>query len=382
MRNRKVNTPTETGDKARKAMYKRGKKGTGDPNTPYYVVIGLFVVCMLVVVIYMLLNPKESLLNKQVIDENEIMVQNLQSQMFQHGANDQFVGYTMDEARRFFNIGIADSPNFPSCAKNDDVEIPDNYDFRQDEERKACVDDEPRKTGDCTAGHVLSIISAVEDRICIANNGKERFRLSAQDAVSCDHTNFNCEGGYVTHTIEYGRENGFVREECFPWEGKNVTCPAEPNKCRENKEQYQLMNYCVVQGPDSIKREIIKNGPVVAPMTPFTDFLTYKQGTYFPGEGSFKFNGQQAVKIIGWEKGMQGDVWIIENSWGPQWGEGGYARVMAGHKDLGLDYIAISPLPIPMTAAKWEKESARMQKEYEASSTQGLDNASPIDAEE
>lgn len=114
MKNRKPATPSETSEKARKAMYKRGKKAAGDPNTQYYLVIGLFVVCMLVVVIYMFLNPKESLLNKQVIDENEIMVANLQSQTFQHGANDQFVGYTMDEARRFFTIGIADSPSFPT----------------------------------------------------------------------------------------------------------------------------------------------------------------------------------------------------------------------------------------------------------------------------
>lgn len=245
-----------------------------------------------------------------------------------------------------------------------------------DEKRKACVDSSPRKCDDCTAGHVLSVISTVEDRICISNGAKERFRLSAQDAVSCDQTNFGCEGGYVTHAIEYGRDFGYVREECFPWQGKNVTCPAEPNQCRVNKEQYQLMSYCVVQGPDAIKREIIKHGPVIAPLTPFTDFLTYKQGTYFPGEGAFKFNGQQAIKIVGWERSMQGDVWIIENSWGSQWGEGGYARVMSGHKDLGIDYIGISPLPIPMTTKRWEQETERMQREYEAKTSEGLDDAS------
>lgn len=101
------------------------------------------------------------------------------------------------------------------------------------------------------------------------------------------------------------------------------------------------MTYCVVQGPEEIKKEIIKNGPVVAPLTPYTDLLTYKEGTYFPSEGAFKFNGQSVVKIVGWEKSPNGEVWIIENSWGTQWGDHGYAKVMAGHRDLGLDFIAL-----------------------------------------
>lgn len=119
-----------------------------------------------------------------------------------------------------------------------------------------------------------------------------------------------------------------------------------------------------MQGPEEIKKEIIQNGPVIAPMTPFTDFLTYKEGTYFPSEGSFKFNGQLIVKIIGWEQTMNGEVWIIENTWGPAWGNHGYATVMAGHKDLGLDFIGIAPRPIPMKNGEWEVESERLQEEY------------------
>jgi hypothetical protein len=340
MRNRKSNTPSQASENARKAMFRRGKKGVSDPNTQYYIVIGGFVAVMAAVGVYMFMNPKESLLNRQVIDSDELLVQNVQNQFFQSGPNDQFVGYTMNDARKFFNLGIADSPNLPSCEPITDVELPDSYDFRKDEARKNCVG-EPRKAGDCTAGHVLSVVSTVEDRICIANNGKERFRLSAQDAISCDETNFNCDGGYVTHTLDYGRDQGFIREECFPYEGKNMTCPDQENKCRANKEQYNLMSYCVVQGPDAIKKEILQSGPVIAPMSPFTDFLTYKEGVYFPSESAFKFNGQQALKIVGWESSLQGEAWIVENSWGTKWGEKGYAKVMAGHQDLGLDFIGI-----------------------------------------
>lgn len=126
-----------------------------------------------------------------------------------------------------------------------------------------------------------------------------------------------------------------------------------------------LQGYCVVQGPEEIKKEIIAHGPVIAPMTPYTDFLAYKEGTYFPSETAFKFNGQQALKIVGWEKSMQGDVWIVENSWGPEWGEDGYAKVMAGHKDLGLDFIGIAPQPVSMPFSEYEEMLAKWQSEVE-----------------
>jgi C1A family cysteine protease len=298
---------------------------------------------------------------------------NSQNQFFTVCSNKQFEGYSVNDARKLFNLGIADSPNLPSCEKHEiTTELPESYDFRADEKRSVCVDT-ARMTGNCTAGHVLSILSTIEDRICIANKGAERFRLSAQDAVSCDGTNYQCDGGYVTHTLNYGRERGFVREECFAWTGTNATCPDEINPCRANKEQYLVMNYCVVQGPEQIKQEILKNGPVVAPMAPYTDFLTYRDGIYFPSESSFKFNGQQAVKIVGWQSGVQGDTWIIENSWGPEWGTNGYANVISGHSELGLDYIGLVPRVIPMPLHEWEKETAAMDAKYGTSSKEGED---------
>jgi C1A family cysteine protease len=42
--------------------------------------------------------------------------------------------------------------------------------------------------------------------------------------------------------------------------------------------------------------------------------------------------------------------WIMENSWGADWGENGYARVHSGKGDLNLDQHVISPDIIPYTA--------------------------------
>jgi C1A family cysteine protease len=42
--------------------------------------------------------------------------------------------------------------------------------------------------------------------------------------------------------------------------------------------------------------------------------------------------------------------WIMENSWGADWGEKGYARVHGGKGELGIDQYALSPSVVPYTA--------------------------------
>jgi hypothetical protein len=45
-------------------MNQRSKGKKGDPNMPYYIVIGVFVFICVACVLYMLLNPKQNFINK------------------------------------------------------------------------------------------------------------------------------------------------------------------------------------------------------------------------------------------------------------------------------------------------------------------------------
>ena len=59
---------------------------------------------------------------------------------------------------------------------------------------------------------------------------------------------------------------------------------------------------CLAKGEnDGIRKEIMTNGPVLSQLSPFTDFLTYSEGTYQRSQDSFKYNGSHIVKVIGWE---------------------------------------------------------------------------------
>ena len=85
-------------------------------------------------------------------------------------------------------------------------------------------------------------------------------------------------------------------------------------------------------------------------MLPFTDFLAYKEGSYHRTQESFKFNGYHLVKLVGWGKAMDGSTeWIAENSWGDDWGQKGYVRIIGGRGDLGIDSYALGMQVIPYT---------------------------------
>jgi len=175
--------------------------------------------------------------------------------------------------------------------------------------------------------------------------------------LNCDKSNYGCDGGYVTRVYNWGKRKGFIPERCYPYVGKAGECEEdhlESNECRVNNEFYRVIDYCLATEDIGIKKEILKHGPVVAQMTIFTDFLTYKEGIYHRSEDAFKFNGQHVVKIVGWDRQGDGnEYWIVENSWGADWGENGYFKVLASDKSTMLDFYAIGVAVYPYTMAEY-----------------------------
>mmetsp|Transcript_17900 Transcript_17900/g.17885 ORF Transcript_17900/g.17885 Transcript_17900/m.17885 type:complete len:153 (+) Transcript_17900:741-1199(+) len=97
-------------------------------------------------------------------------------------------------------------------------------------------------------------------------------------------------------------------------------------------------------------REIKKNGPVVGIMQVFTDFLVYGGGVYKPHIAATKIKGAHAVEVLGWgTDDNQQPYWIIKNSWGPEWGEQGYAKVARNVKEISLEDFVVTGTPFIST---------------------------------
>ena len=335
----------EKEEAAEEAALKLGKKKGNWLLNPYYLTFGgLFLV--LIYIIVMLFMNRQTPLNKiPVIDETRFFEHN-SGNNWKQGACKFWEGQTLADAKRLMSTSFASHSNLNKCFVDSADEIPESFDTRETyKECKLKIMDQNKK---CAGSYATAIASTFSEKICIESQEKKLIPLSAQELLSCDTANKGCRGGYVNNALEYLVMRGISTEECLPYKGTfDAKCSemcAEPMKLRPE-------SFCVLFGDNDIKREIMKNGPVVSSMEVYTDFLTYKTGVYSKGEDVPKFSGYHTIKIVGWgvEDGSEDEpnkgnkYWIIENSWGEDWGLNGYAKISEG-QNLFFEQYAYSIL--------------------------------------
>ncbi|KAL8597864.1 hypothetical protein ACOMHN_061397 [Nucella lapillus] len=255
-----------------------------------------------------------------------------------------------------------------------DESLPERFDAREKWPNKL----HPiRDQGNCASSWAFSTTAVASDRLSIESNGAIREELSAQHMLSCDLDgqsgctggkadrawfflrryghNTQCTGGKADRAWFFLRRYGVVTEACYPYEsGKSSAkgvcrlpvrqrggdCPSSIQYKRE-KRYKASPPYRIRPLEREIMKEIMDNGPVQAIFRVQEDFYMYRSGVYqytdlTRNEGSqARLSGYHSVRILGWgvERTRQGDIvkyWICANSWGPQWGENGYFRILRG----------------------------------------------------
>jgi len=329
-------------EKAKEGIKKRQKSQSWFEKYSYHIVFAIFGIVVVGALLSMLFSRSKKLHLTPVIEQDEIEAHNENDYGFTLGGNSFFEGWKLSDAKLLMNNQPSLRQQLQRCMSGaDNAILEDKYDFR--EKHPECHSLIINQTN-CSSSYALAAASAFSDRLCM-NTGKN-VRLSAQTFLSShgEEEREQCTGGNVAEVIDFARKHGFVDEECLPYMGEVITpCLDNIGSC----ERHFAQEFCVAQTAEGVKREILKNGPVVAVIPVYRDFLVYKTGTYQVLEGTSKFQGGHAIKIIGWSKDKESDeeYWIVENSWGTDWGINGYAHISIGQKQLYIDdfTIAISP---------------------------------------
>jgi cathepsin B len=252
--------------------------------------------------------------------------------------------------------------------------IPDEFDART--KWPACGSlKEIRDQGSCGSCWAFAATEAMTDRICIATKGKSKFRVSADNLVSCcgilSLCGFGCNGGFPSSAWRYWVSHGIVsggpygsNQGCQPYEippcehhvpgpRPNCTSGSTPKCVKHCEDSYPipykqdlsfgLKSYSIARDASQIQTEIMKNGPVEAAMTVYDDFLLYKSGVYHHLRG-IRLGGH-AVKILGW--GVENDTpyWLVANSWNYDWGNGGFFKIKRGTNECGIENGICAGLP-------------------------------------
>lgn len=208
-----------------------------------------------------------------------------------------------------------------------------------------------RNQGACGSCWAFGTAGAFESALMI--QGGLVPNLSEQFLVSCNTNGWGCNGGWFAHDYHWWKlgktesQAGAVEEAAFPYVARNVACNGP------YAHPYQLSGWSYIgsgtpiPSAAEIKDAIYNYGPVAAAVCVGSAFQNYTAGVFKTNEasacGSSEVN--HAIVLVGWNDAD--NTWILRNSWGTGWGEGGYMRIARGVSNVGYgaNYVNYSPTP-------------------------------------
>jgi hypothetical protein len=150
-----------------------------------------------------------------------------------------------------------------------------------------------------------------------------------------------CSGSYVGLVYDWMTFHGITTEKCMPYVSGSGRVPACPDKCDDGSAitRYKLKDYNIVRG-EEIQKELYENGPCGVDFFVYADFMNYKSGVYQHKYGDQE--GNHAVLFLGWGVEAGTPYWLVQNSWGPSWGEAGHFRILRGSNECGVETDVIT----------------------------------------
>jgi hypothetical protein len=174
----------------------------------------------------------------------------------------------------------------------------------------------------CGSCYAFCAISAVESLYAIKY--KKRIQFSEQQILDCtrDYGNKGCIGGTMTQSFQYIIENGISTASSYPY-------VRYEKQCRPNLKQIpaKINGFGVVDpfnNDDMLAR--LMHQPLSICLFAGDSFLNYTGGIFDDPEPPPECNHCGLLVGAGTENGIP--FWRIKNSWGTQWGEAGYIRIL------------------------------------------------------
>ncbi|XP_055306426.1 procathepsin L-like [Sitodiplosis mosellana] len=214
---------------------------------------------------------------------------------------------------------------YKPCVSNVSEEVPASFDWRK---RGAVT--EVGFQGNCSSCWTFAVAGALEGFYKIKTGNL--VRLSQQYLLDCsDYAQIakkeedKCKtGNFPQLGLEFVRKNGICLADSYPYTAKSGKC----DKSIERTNFYAIKDIKQVKNDEeTMKEALYSNGPLVAGVYALENsFELYEGGVYY--EKNCWEGRMHTVLIVGYgHDELQGDYWIIKNSWGRDWGEDGYMKL-------------------------------------------------------
>ena len=114
-----------------------------------------------------------------------------------------------------------------------------------------------------------------------------------------------------------------------------------------------------------IMQEIYKWGPVASAFKVYPDFYTFDaKNEIYEWDGKGEPVGGHAIEITGWGEENGKKYWQIENSWGSDWGDKGFFKMVRGKNNCGIEYNVGTAIPDFFNKNNHYNEKSCNEKKY------------------
>ncbi|XP_078677123.1 tubulointerstitial nephritis antigen-like [Branchiostoma floridae x Branchiostoma belcheri] len=277
-------------------------------------------------------------------------------------------GLTLDQGLQY-KLGTDPVPESVHAMRGIQVSIRDNIpEFFDARSRWPGLIQDVRDQGNCGASWAFSTTAVLADRLAIQSRGTMTATLSPQNLLSCNtNRQRGCQGGRLDRAWWFLRKKGVTTDACYPYSsgssaqagqcavprsnGRPYPCPSNNG---DTTMKYQSSPaYKISNREEDIMKEIMTNGPVQATMEVKPDLFSYRSGVYRHTElaqgepPEYRRRGWHSVRIVGWGVEMSNPYqapikyWTVANSWGKQWGEEGYFRIVRGENECQIESFVL-----------------------------------------
>lgn len=246
-------------------------------------------------------------------------------------------------------VGIISFSIFPNTiSQATELDLPTQYDWREHGYDFPVGDQD-----NCNAGYAFAAVDAVQAAIWKKDSIKLDF--SENHAKECNWHALNhyaglpntCEGGNFKMLTNLFSQHGLVLETCDPYVDYDTTCNVSCTSQYYLTDWQEFSPSYEMASKDLIKQKIMEHGPLYTQMDPkITGFEDYSGGYVLTGTSTDPNKWTHGVLIVGWDDsltytGGQG-AWIVKNSYGDGWGDGGYFMIAYGKAGIGSSLATVT----------------------------------------
>lgn len=185
--------------------------------------------------------------------------------------------------------------------------------------------------GTCGSCWAFAVIGSLESHWALKTSSL--LQMSEQQLVDCDTTDMGCGGGSLHKAYTWASDQDMCKSSGYPYEAKHGECRA--SGCDVAVAKGSLAGYYSVAGNAVALKSAIANGPVaVAVAAGSFDYQGYSSGVVTGTSCGTTLNHGNVAVGFGTDSGIE--YFLVRNSWGSNWGEGGYIRLGTAGNVCGI----------------------------------------------